>query len=314
MPSFVTSCPVCDGRSWRPCFEASDVHYGAAPGRFLLARCQGCGLYAIQPPPSPEVLDAAYPTEYGPHHGRSKRRDAALSSFWSLVSPRPGMHVLDVGCGDGRYLERLHRLGCHAWGVEPTGRTPEAVRELGITVHDGTLEDAPFPPPRFDVISFVHVLEHLPDPVRTLRRAADLLAPGGRILMLTPNAGSLTFPCFREAWYSLDAPRHLHLFAPATLRQACRRAGLRVTAIQIHQRPKDILGSMRRSGRLTAAVAGTGAGRLAVRVASRVLADLLRSGDEIRLVAGTDACRTDVSAWAPRGSPPGAREGAAQSC
>ncbi len=285
MPSLVTSCPVCDGRFWRPCFEASDVHYGAAPGRFLLARCQGCGLYAIQPPPSPEVLDAAYPTEYGPHHGRSKRRDAALSSFWSLVSPRPGMHVLDVGCGDGRYLERLHRLGCHAWGVEPTGRTPAAVRELGITVHDGTLEDAPFPPPRFDVISFVHVLEHLPDPVRTLRRAADLLAPDGRILMLTPNAGSLTFPCFREAWYSLDAPRHLHLFAPDTLRRACLRAGLRLTAVVVRQRPRDLLRSVERCAPRLATLAGTKPVRTAARAAASALSLFFRSGDEILAVA-----------------------------
>lgn len=292
MPDAFTSCVVCGERAWRPCFKARDLHYGAAGGRFAVVRCAACGLYAIQPPPSPDVLRAAYPAAYEPHQGRSARRGAPLSSFWSLVAPRAGMRVLDVGCGDGRYLERLHRRGCRVWGVEPTGRTPAAVRDLGIPVHDGTLEDAPFPPPRFDVISFVHVLEHLPDPVRTLRRAADLLAPGGRILVLTPNAASLTFRCFREVWYPLDAPRHLSLFGPATLRQACRRAGLRVLRLQVHQRPKDILASVKRCGRLGAAVAGSGAGKLAARAASMTLAGLLRSGDEIRLVAGAAGRRT----------------------
>jgi len=286
MTDVFTSCPVCGRHAWRSCFEATDLHYGAVPGRFAVVRCAGCGLFSIQPPPAPDVLHAAYPADYEPHRGRASRRETPLSSFWSLVMPRAGMRILDVGCGDGRYLVRLHRLGCRVWGVEPTGRTPAAVRNLGIPIHDGPLETAPFPPPRFDVISFIHVLEHLSDPVGTLRRAARLLAPGGRILILTPNAGSLTFRCFRAAWYPLDAPRHLNLFAPRTLRRACRRAGLRVVRLQVHQRPKDILGSVRRCGRLGAAVAGSGAGRLAARAASATLAGLLRSGDEIRLVAG----------------------------
>jgi SAM-dependent methyltransferase len=167
-------------------------------------------------------------------------------------------------------------------------------------VYAGTIEEAPYPPARFDVVSFVHVIEHVPDPLRSLRRAYDLLVPGGLLFLLTPNAGAATFRLFRERWYPLDAPRHVNLFTPGALGEVCRRAGFRLRTFQVHQRPKDILYSLKRSGPLAAAAARSRAGRLGVRIAARTLAWFLRSGDELRLVA--------AKPWEPAAAEVGPRE------
>jgi SAM-dependent methyltransferase len=71
---------------------------------------------------------------------------------------------------------------------------------------------------RFGAIVFWHSLEHLPAPSRALRRAAELLLPGGVMVIAVPNAGSLQAKVFGDDWLALDLPRHLvHLPADALL-------------------------------------------------------------------------------------------------
>ncbi len=275
-------CPLCGAGSWVRVLASRDVNLGAVPGVFHLRKCRRCGLLALNPPPGPDVLRAAYPRDYRPHKGGATGGDHPLPGFWSLVGPGPSMRILDVGCGGGRYFDRLRGRGCEVWGIEPDPEAAERVRRMGFGVHTGVVEDAPFPPPWFDVVSLVHVVEHLSDPVRTLTRAAGFLREGGRLLLVTPNADSLAFRCLRGAWYPLDSPRHLHLFNPRTLSAACRSAGLEVEKWRAHPHFKDALRSVLQAGY---AAAGSRAGRLAVRILVRTFGLFLRDGEELRLVA-----------------------------
>ncbi len=220
-----------------------------------------------------------------------------------MVGLRPGLRILDVGCGGGRHMVRLRRHGCEVWGIEPDREAARRAGLLGFRVHAGTIEDAPFPLSWFDVVSFIHVVEHLADPVRALSRAAEFLKEGGRMLILTPNGGSLTFRWLRGAWYPLDLPRHLHVFDAGALSEACRRAGLSVRRWSV--RPHA--GKVRRSlanggGPVLAALARSAPGWLATRIAARVLNMIFRDGEVLSMVAVKTPGR---AASLPRSPAPG---------
>jgi len=138
--------------------------------------------------------------------------------------------LLDVGCGDGRFLAKMRDLGWEVTGVEPDGLAVEVARErFGLDVHRGTLEDIRFPERTFDVVTMNHVIEHVPDPVGTLEECLRVLKPGGRLVVTTPNVESLGHRLFGKRWFHLDPPRHLYLFSARSLLMCAERAGLRVT-------------------------------------------------------------------------------------
>lgn len=137
---------------------------------------------------------------------------------------RKGARLLDYGCGAGAFLARMKALGWEVCGFDPDPRAAAATaRDQGVQVFahvEALLRLAPF-----DAITLSHVIEHLPDPVRTLAELAPLLEDGGRLVVATPNANSLGHAVFGRHWRGLEAPRHLSVFSPASLAQAVRRAG-----------------------------------------------------------------------------------------
>jgi len=141
--------------------------------------------------------------------------------------------ALDVGCGNGSYLSYLKYHGWDVAGIEISDKAAKVARNtFGIDVFVGELGSAPWSAGSFDFISISHVVEHVADPVALLSRAAELLKEDGAIYVETPNTKSVGFRRWREYWLHLDAPRHLVLFSPDTIRLAAAHAGLVVRALK----------------------------------------------------------------------------------
>ncbi|HVE94419.1 MAG TPA: class I SAM-dependent methyltransferase [Acidimicrobiales bacterium] len=138
---------------------------------------------------------------------------------------QPNAQLLDVGCGDGRLLEHLRRLGWHVQGVEPDASAADAARRRGLQVTTGTLESAAFGPEEFAAVTMSHVIEHLADPRRTLREIRRVLRPGGSLVVITPNADSVLHSVFGRDWFPLDPPRHLLLHSSSSLDRLLREQG-----------------------------------------------------------------------------------------
>ena len=145
-----------------------------------------------------------------------------------LWLPGPTGKLLDVGCGSGRFLKQMERHGWVGQGVEFDQAGVEAARKIGLEVYHGKVEAGGFPQASFETVSLNHVIEHLTDPVATLKTLHGLLAPGGRLLIVTPNVASLGHSIFREHWRGLEIPRHLFLFSPRSLIKTVERAGFQV--------------------------------------------------------------------------------------
>ena len=136
--------------------------------------------------------------------------------------------VLDVGSGFGFFLRALERAGYEPHGIELSPQAVAAARlRTTAPIATGAAEDPfPFPDAHFAAITLLDVIEHLdryPDTLASCRRT---LAPGGKLIVITLNAGSLARPILGRSWsFHLD-PTHIHMFSAARLRQALASAGM----------------------------------------------------------------------------------------
>jgi 2-polyprenyl-3-methyl-5-hydroxy-6-metoxy-1,4-benzoquinol methylase len=137
-----------------------------------------------------------------------------------------GGRLLDVGCGAGEWLGTMRELGWQAEGVDFDENAVRVAREAGLNVQCGAVEDQHFPDGSFDAVTMHHVIEHVPDPVATLKECTRILKSGGKLVMVTPNNASLSHRVFKNYWRGLEPPRHLHIFTPNSMRRALRIAGM----------------------------------------------------------------------------------------
>lgn len=136
--------------------------------------------------------------------------------------------VLDVGCGNGERLDLLKQLGWAVKGTDLDQKAVEAARQKGLDADCGELAALAYPAESFDAVILSHVIEHVPHPVDLLAECARVLKPGGRVVMLTPNAESFGLDCYGRCWRGLEPPRHLQIFSQTALERIVGEAGLRV--------------------------------------------------------------------------------------
>ena len=155
--------------------------------------------------------------------------------FRYLPRPMPGDRVLDVGCGNGDFLEAARDAGWTAVGLEPDPAAAALCRVRGLDVRVGSLETLGAEATGFRAITLNHVIEHLHAPREALARVFSLLQPGGMLYLDTPNADSRGAARFGRHWRGLEPPRHLVLFTPASLQALLAQLGF--IDIQVKRRP-----------------------------------------------------------------------------
>jgi SAM-dependent methyltransferase len=136
-----------------------------------------------------------------------------------LPSARNGNTLLDIGCGNGRFLAWARVAGWSGCGTEPDPLAASSARAKGFDVHDGPLDALVQAGRKFDAITISHVIEHVHEPAMLLRTASRLLRPGGYFWIETPNVDAHGHACFGAGWRGLHPPQHLQLFAPDALRR-----------------------------------------------------------------------------------------------
>jgi len=242
-------------------------------GQWTLKRCANCGLAYLDPRPTAESVGKTY-ANYYTHQTqlnavqtnsllRKKSLKVLFRCIYHLLNipvyrmqrKLDEMHLgrvlpgrlLDIGCGDGRFLKRMHDLGWTVQGVEVDPLSAKfAAETFGLSVHAGTVESAMFPDNYFDAVTMSHVIEHVYDPIALLSECRRILRPAGLLVVATPNIESMGHKYFGRMWRDLDPPRHLHLFSLKTMGIVLRRAGFIHSAINTSAAHADIIsiGSM----------------------------------------------------------------------
>lgn len=230
---------------------------GNLDGSWSFRHCSdpACGVYWLDPAPRPEEMWKAY-TTYHTHTRRSGdrvskgvlslvhrilrvvlwplwmvnglTREASYLRFMTLAHEPIGT-LLDVGCGGGRFLNRMQKRG---WQVEGSDFDEQATKKVsaryGIKTHIGDLSQCALPANSFDVITMSQTIEHLYTPEATLRECLRILKPGGLLVMTTPNVYSIAASEFGAHWRGWEAPRHLHLFSVESLQRLTQRVGFEI--------------------------------------------------------------------------------------
>jgi 2-polyprenyl-3-methyl-5-hydroxy-6-metoxy-1,4-benzoquinol methylase len=146
----------------------------------------------------------------------NRRRLAELcGELGALVS---GRRLLDVGAGEGKLVYVAGQLGWSARGIDLAEHAVASCRAAGLPIENLDFFDPALSNARFDVISMCELLEHVPDPVRFLARAEQLLAPGGILYFTTPNFDALSRRLLGEDWRMIH-PQHISYFTEPFLRR-----------------------------------------------------------------------------------------------
>ena len=193
---------------------------------------------------------------------------------WTPNGLVPG-RLLDVGSGDGVFLRDLEGLGWNAIGLEVSDQAATNAANLGIAVRVGQLTDQLFDPQVFDVVRLWSVLEHVSDPLSSIREVFRVLQPGGWTIIQVPNAGGFAARVFRSRWSGWHVPIHLWHFTRTSLYRLLKSAGFE--SISVHYASVGTLA-------LTLGVNGNTTGRLAVAVADLGL-DIAGAGDTLLIFA-----------------------------
>jgi SAM-dependent methyltransferase len=141
-------------------------------------------------------------------------REQAFYSILDELLPRRGgdRRALDVGCGSGGLMATLARIGWQIDGIEWDAQAAaRAARVTGRPVWTGDFREVDLPRGAYDLVLFNHVFEHLAAPRDAIARVAELLRPGGRVVIVSPNPDSFGAHAFGADWFPWEAPRHLVL-------------------------------------------------------------------------------------------------------
>ncbi|MES2510117.1 MAG: class I SAM-dependent methyltransferase [Pseudomonadota bacterium] len=200
--------------------------------------CTSCGLVALD---STQHITAGHYEKSGMHGEALPSMTAWLNEtehddqrrFEMLKTSLANRAVLDFGCGAGGFLNKARQLASRAVGVELEQRVHE--HWAGEIALHRDLEQAGR---GYDLITAFHVVEHLPDPRAMLKELASRLAARGRLVIEVPSSDDALLTLFdndafqRFTYWS----QHLFLFNAKTLGELAGQAGLRVVAVQQHQR------------------------------------------------------------------------------
>lgn len=188
---------------------------------FRLRDCSSCGLQSWDPP----IAGSAEWYESSAHYLTSPfgswlgwNHQCALAELQSTART-----VLDIGCGDGRFVYAAARCGIDAAGIDHSQRLVRLGNERhgGARLSQTSIEAFQASGRTFDAVTLFEVIEHVARPLDLLATAAGIVRPGGRVIVSTPNR--LGYPFGR---HPMDRPpHHLTRWTPATLRTALERAG-----------------------------------------------------------------------------------------
>jgi SAM-dependent methyltransferase len=235
-------CPLCGQHSDSPVFAESTIDLEkldefAFASRKLpeymhprLIECSQCGILYGNPVLSPDTLASAYERaafDSGSEaHYAGKTYAGQVRRILQRLPDRNG--ALDIGTGDGAFLEELLNLGFQdVAGIEPSS-APIASAKPSIRplIRSGFFRPEDFPEAAFSLITCFQTMEHVPDPLAIARGAFGLLKPGGAFLMVAHNRKSVSARLLGLKSPIFDV-EHLQLFCPATAKQLLDRAGFR---------------------------------------------------------------------------------------
>ena len=243
-------CAACGGDDLEPHLrvagEAGEAGLIPTTDRFGTAlsdivRCERCGHMQLAAMPGDAELGEAYGEAESADYvdeeaGQRETARRVLARVFEHVDDDAPRRLVDLGCWVGFLLDEARLAGWDVVGVEPsTFASGYARGTLGLDVRTDDLLTAPLPAGAFGAVVLGDVIEHLPRPGEALDRIAALLAPGGVVAMMLPDAGSRLARAMGRRWWSV-IPTHVQYFTRGSISTLLRAHGFE--PVEVATQPK----------------------------------------------------------------------------
>lgn len=234
-------CVVCGSDTWDHVYSGPvrEGAFGTATEPTEVRACGGCGVWRLAETAA-FAKDIYASDSYRAAMGQGMTAAdffAAHDAFQKFnmaglegVSLR-GKAIADIGCGAGSFLDHAAGIGRRIVAIEPTPLYHDSLRSRGYTVYPFAADALGVEAGKLDVVTSFQVIEHVDDPTEFLADLAQLLAPGGRIVIATPNRDDILLKLLPDdflPFYFRSA--HRWYFDRASLEAAGRKAGLSVVS------------------------------------------------------------------------------------
>ncbi len=219
------NCVICKNDNSDQIFEKNS---------FRIVKCRGCGLVYVNPRLKFEVLEEMYndneisSIDYYLQNRKNDEKtfDIRLKAIEKHIKPGK---LLDVGSGIGVLLNQAKKRGWDPYGIDiKRDSISFAKQQFCVNANVSTLEDAGFENNFFDAIVMNDLIEHVSNPINTLKIANKLLKSDGLIFLSTPNIESLMAKVFGAHWLHLKPNEHIYYFSPSTMSLVLEKAGFKM--------------------------------------------------------------------------------------
>lgn len=243
-------CPICNNDKNNSKFTIKEMQQGLRE-EFEYIECSNCGCLFIKE--IPENMSIYYDNDYSPHKHEYNLKEKLLdkiyamylnnnpfikliigenvtitTKFWnSLISEgmiKKDSSILDVGCGDGKFLTTLKRGGFKdLTGIDLF--IDEKNMKNDVKIIQSSLEDY-CPKRKYDVIISNHAFEHMNNQLKNIKCFENLVNPNGIIVIRIPVKTKPVWDRYGVNWYQIDAPRHFLLHTVKSFRILCDKTNL----------------------------------------------------------------------------------------
>ncbi|MDP2040903.1 MAG: class I SAM-dependent methyltransferase [Algoriphagus sp.] len=216
----LSKCPLCKSGRFLNYAEITD--HAVSKENFILCKCSNCELLFTNPRPTEDKIGPYYNfPEYYSHEDKAKNltqwiyqkvRNFSISKKVDFIRrlKRKGK-LLDYGCGTGEFLKAAKNKGWKISGIEPNEKARnQANLKLNEKVKNSIEELNKNSD--YDIITLFHVLEHIHELRKTLKKIITHLKSDGYLIIAVPNADSWDGKKYGKYWAGWDVPRHLYHF------------------------------------------------------------------------------------------------------
>lgn len=230
------TCNLCGSNQYTVHLVRGDLNT-FLPGMFQLVKCSNCGLVYQNPRPTLSSWTEIYPLHYDQYQSNQTRptlqkilneygQNKKLKAIRKFCD---GGNICDIGCSTGDFLATVqNHPEWVAFGVEPNRAASNIAHSRGLHVTTRYFEANAFPDIQFNVVTMWNVIEHLSDPLSTLKEIYRRLTPGGFLIFTTPNLDSIDQKIFKEYWIGYELPRHFYVFSTKTVGMLLAKTGFKL--------------------------------------------------------------------------------------
>ncbi len=239
-----TKCVVCKKQQY---FEFTYKN-------FYYFRCRNCQLVSTYPLVTLTETEEHYAKKYKKGNYQLLRKYApqyssVYAEFVDILEKQLKTRnqtlihkkVLDVGCFTGDFLKLIAQKKAEVYGVELQKQAVEiASKKFPGRIYQADVTTFKFPQKKYDIITLLGLIEHVPNPLSLIKRSHQLLNKNGILMIQTPNSSSFLAKIMKKYWPPYTPIEHIHLFSREGLEKALKKEGFSNITFTPHRKKLPI--------------------------------------------------------------------------